>query len=283
MCAASNRLEMIDNVAKTTPQALNLGLKKSNADIRIIFGAHAVMEPDYVSQCVRILEENTDVGCVGGIIQNEYLNDRSKIIGKAMASPFGVGNVRFRTGGKDGHVDTVAFGAYRKEVFDDVGYFDEDLVRNQDDEFNYRVTQGGFGIYYSEKIRSKYFVRSSLQKLWKQYDQYGYWKVFVNRKHGVVTTLRQLAPPLFVGGLIVGAVAIFIAPVMIVPYTIAILLYLTMALFFALREESSLLAIELVVVFAILHGAYGIGYLRGIVHFLILGRMPSQKSQVSTR
>ena len=97
-----------------------------------------------------------------------------------MSSVFGVGNAHFRTGGKSGHVDTVAFGAYRREVFERVGFFDEELARNQDDEFNYRVVQGGFKIFLDPAIQSDYFVRGSISKLYKQYDQYGYWKVFVN-------------------------------------------------------------------------------------------------------
>jgi GT2 family glycosyltransferase len=121
-----------------------------------------------------------------------------------MSSVFGVGNAHFRTGGKSGCVDTVAFGAYRREVFERVGFFDEELARNQDDEFNYRVVQGGFKIFLDPAIQSDYFVRGSISKLYKQYDQYGYWKVFVNKKHGAVTTLRQLAPPLWVLFLLMG-------------------------------------------------------------------------------
>ena len=91
---------------------------------------------------------------------------------------------------------------FKKEVFEKVGYFDEELVRNQDDEFNFRVIKGGFKIYLTQKIRSKYYVRGSFNKLYRQYYQYGYWKVFVNQKHGEVTSIRQLIPPAFVAFLL---------------------------------------------------------------------------------
>ena len=178
----NNQVILLDNLKQTTPFALNIALKKSTADIKIIFGAHATADPNFIIENVRAFENASDIGCTGGVIENVYENHTSKIIGLAMSSPFGVGNAHFRTGTKDGFVDTVAFGAYKKEVFEKVGYFDESLTRNQDDEFNFRVLKNGFRIYLSNKIYSKYYVRGAFDKLFKQYFQYGYWKVFVNKK-----------------------------------------------------------------------------------------------------
>ncbi|MGD1848124.1 MAG: glycosyltransferase family 2 protein, partial [Salibacteraceae bacterium] len=191
-------VKLVDNPYRTTPYALNLGIREVNSDVAIILGGHAELAPDYLRECVLQLKAHPEVGCIGGIIDNVAENTTAAIVSKAMASSFGVGNAHFRTGGKEGYVDTVAFGAYRREVFEKVGYFDEDLTRNQDDEFNYRVLKGGFKIWLSSKIRSKYYVRASFKKLFRQYFQYGYWKVFVNRKHQAVTSIRQLVPLGFV-------------------------------------------------------------------------------------
>ena len=197
-------IELIDNTHRTTPQALNLGLRKEGYDIRFILGAHSTVDKQYISNSVRCFDKDPDIGCVGGIIENAYEDRISEYIGAAMSSPFGVGNAHFRTGSQSRFVDTVAFGAYKKEVFDKVGFFDETLVRNQDDEFNYRLLRGGFKIWLDAGIHSKYYVRASRKKLFKQYYQYGYWKVFVNKKFKRITTVRQLVPMLFVAYLVIG-------------------------------------------------------------------------------
>jgi GT2 family glycosyltransferase len=103
----------------------------------MILGAHASLPNDYIEKCIQTFIENPEADCVGGIIINEYQDATSQAIGCAMSSSFGVGNAHFRTGNKNGFVDTVAFGMYRKEVFEKIGYFREELIRNQDDEFNF--------------------------------------------------------------------------------------------------------------------------------------------------
>lgn len=132
-------LNIIDNPDKITPIALNIGIKKSKGDYIAILGAHAEVESTYFYKALQELNSNHEISCIGGLIKNIYEDNKSRGIGLAMSSPFGVGNAYFRTGKKSGFVDTVAFGIYRKEVFDTVGYFDESLARNQDDEFNFRV------------------------------------------------------------------------------------------------------------------------------------------------
>jgi hypothetical protein len=212
-------------------------------------------------------------------------NATSEIIAAAMSSPFGVGNAHFRTGTKEGYVDTLAFGAYKKEVFEKVGYFDEELVRNQDDEFNFRVIKGGFKIYLSQKIRSKYYVRASYSKLYRQYFQYGYWKVFVNQKHGAVTSGRQLIPPLFVAGFILGVAGSLISPEINLLWGAAMCLYILSACLFAARMVGFNISkiIKVAATFFILHFSYGSGYLKGVLNFLILKKKPEKKHESLSR
>jgi cellulose synthase/poly-beta-1,6-N-acetylglucosamine synthase-like glycosyltransferase len=278
-------IKLVDNVRRTTPYALNIGLEPLDYDIGIILGAHAVVDKEFVRHNARVLQEHPEVGCAGGIITNVHENELSRVISNAMSSPFGVGNAYFRTGGKSGYVDTVAFGAYRREVFEKIGFFDEDLVRNQDDEFNYRVTKAGFKIYLDPKIESQYYVRGSFSKLYKQYFQYGYWKVFVNRKHATITTLRQLAPPLWMLFVSVGWVGFFIHPFLGYAYVGMILIYLTLAKFTAIRTAGWQIPMifKLVACYMILHASYGWGYLKGMFHFYILRRNPTEGSQQLTR
>jgi len=201
-----------------------------------------------------------------------------------MSSVFGVGSAHFRTGTKEGFVDTVAFGAYKQVVFDTIGYFDEELVRNQDDEFNYRVIKHGFKIYLSRSIRSKYYVRARFKKLFKQYYQYGYWKVYVNTKHKTVTTTRQIIPALFVSYIIFCFFTLLIKPLLSFYLSLVFLLYLGLATFSAWRIANNLGKIPLIVYsFFILHLSYGIGYIEGVFNFLIIRKKPSKRYKKSSR
>lgn len=272
---------LLNNTKQTTPFALNLGLKKSEADIKIILGAHAEVDTNFISENVKTFEIDNKIGCVGGIIKNVYENNTSKIIGLAMSSPFGVGNAHFRTGSKDGYVDTVAFGAYKKEVFEKAGYFDESLTRNQDDEFNYRIINSRFKIYLNKAIKSKYYVRGSYDKLFRQYYQYGYWKVFVGKKHKAITSIRQLIPLFFVLFLIIGGTLSFIHSYLLILFLGGLVIYLVTAFLTAFPLKSN--PFKIVYCFIILHTSYGLGYLMGILDFLILNKTTVKKSTSLTR
>lgn len=284
-------VHLLDNEKRTTPYALNLGIKAAKGfDVLIILGAHAKIASDYIQLCVDNLKKDATAGCVGGLLESVNEDSASETIAFAMSSSFGVGNAHFRTGTKEGYVDTVAFGAYRKEVFDKIGLFDEALTRNQDDEFNFRVTKAGFKIVLDPRIRCKYYVRADYGKLFRQYYQYGLWKVYVNRKHKAVTSLRQLVPPVFVLFLF----SIFLVPffAFFTPYgSVSALvwiagftLYKINAFFAAVKQKARPLQIPGVIFsFFLLHTGYGLGYLHGIVKFIFLRRQPGHNESRLSR
>jgi cellulose synthase/poly-beta-1,6-N-acetylglucosamine synthase-like glycosyltransferase len=277
-------IELIDNKKQTTPFALNLGLRASNCAIKIILGAHAEIDKDFIKNNISVLNDYPEVGCAGGIIENVYENESAKTIGQAMSSSFGVGNAHFRTGNKNGFVDTVAFGAYRAEVFEKIGYFDEDLIRNQDDEFNFRLLKNGFKIYLNSNIKSKYYVRASFSKLYKQYYQYGYWKVYVNKKHKAVTSIRQLVPLFFVLFLFLGFTLSFLHWILGILFSLGVLAYMVLAIVFASQKSNSFKKmIGITYTFFLLHFSYGLGYLVGIFDFIALNKGPRNSSQKLTR
>lgn len=277
-------IHLLNNENETTPYALNLGIKNSDADIIIILGAHAEIYPDYIKQCIVCFKEDSSIGCAGGIIENIYENETAEKISIAMSSSFGVGNSYFRTGARSGYVDTVAFGAYKREVFVSAGMFDTDLTRNQDDEFNFRVLKTGYKIFLSEKIKSKYYVRSSFQKLFRQYFQYGFWKVFVNRKHKTITTFRQLAPVCLLLFLFLGIVISLIWTLFLKVYLLVLILYLLLVIFFATLNSKKIDLIPGVAFsFVILHISYGAGYAYGCLYFLIFNKKTSNKLSDLTR
>lgn len=277
-------IAVLTNERQTTQYALNMGIEKSRNDVVFILGAHSELADNFFSTCNQILQEHADIMCVGGVLRNICEDGSSTIIAEAMSSPFGVGNAHFRTGVKDGEVDTVAFGCYRREVFKQIGLFDERLGRNQDDEFNYRLVKNRLKIWLTNQTYVKYYVRTSYKKLSRQYYQYGYWKVFVNKEHKTITTIRQLVPLLFVLFLITGAIASLIIPVLFIGYAAIIGLYLLMALIFAFKQQGGIkAAIGIVVAFLVLHISYGWGYLIGIIDFLLLRKQPSAKKYQLTR
>lgn len=282
--AAHPWITLVDNPARTTPQAMNLGLRPPGYDVGIILGAHAAVAPDFITCNIAALRAHPDAGCAGGVIENVYLDASSRRIGAAMGHPIGVGTAHFRTGLKEGYVDTVAFGAYRREVFERVGYFDERLVRNQDDEFNYRVVKAGFRIWLSTAIKSRYYVRGSYGKLFRQYRQYGYWKVYVNRMHRTVTTWRQVVPALFVAGAIGGAIIALFIPKLWIIWAAAMAMYVLLAMAGAVHAAKRAADIPGVLfAFFVLHSSYGIGYLQGLADILLLRKQPVARGGALTR
>lgn len=192
----------------------------------------------------------------------------ARAIAMAISHPFGVGNAYFRIGTREPRwVDTVPYGCYRKAVFDRIGVFDEELIRNQDDEFNYRLIQSGGKILLVPAIKIDYFARTALIEVWRMYWQYGVYKPVAIRKLGAVMTVRQVVPAAFVTALALSAV---LAPVSAL--ALYALIAITGCYTFANLLASALLArrfgIKLVpacaTVFAAIHCAYGAGFLWGI-------------------
>lgn len=262
------QIKLVINEKRMAPSAMNLGIKASEGEIIVIFGAHAYMDKEYIKLCVKKLN-NTDITCVGGRIINISENSRAQAISFSMGSPFGVGNALFRFSEKEQLVDTVAFGAYKKSIFDEIGYFDEELVRNQDDELNFRITKNGNKILLAPDIISHYYTRGSFSKLWTQYFQYGFWKVRVIQKHKKPAAIRHLIPMLFVTSLIVGTALSPFSKIGRYLFLTEILLYLTSAIIFSLKASKGKFKYvpQMIVSFCILHLSYGIGFLEGLVVF----------------
>lgn len=287
-------IRWVDNPPKTTPYALNAGIGTARGELVAILGAHAEVSKDWLLRNVRAMQAHPESGCVGGVVEQVHGTSTSQRIGAAMSTPFGVGDARFRTGGAAGHVDTVAFGTYRKEVFQEIGLFDVALTRNQDDEFNFRLVNSGWRIWFDPRIRSQYHVRSTYRNLIRQYFQYGYWKVFVNQKHRTVTTWRQVVPAAYLLILTIAALcwameylgqwhpmwngfgaSIFMS---------ALFLWLVVGTGSAIASAASYRDVMGVLrAYAMIHVGYGVGYWKGIFDFLICRRQPASALSDLTR
>ena len=277
-------LQLIDNKKQLTPYAFNLGLRSDTADYYQIVGARHIISTNYLSKSLDVLIDNSDNWCVGGKIINAYTNSTSEIISRAMSTSFGMGLGNFRTLEKSGYTDTVTSPMYPSWVFEKIGYFDEELVRNQDDDFNFRVTKAGGKIWLETSISLKYYVRANFQGLFSQFYQYGYWKVYVNKKHKAITTVRQLAPPLF--ALMVICYPLFLLKVNVLTVVMSLLLCMYSVLLFLFSYKTSTKSKEffpLLRTFVTLHMSYGLGYLLGLIHFFLFNKKPSEKQKQLSR
>lgn len=262
-------VRLLRNPKHNTATGMNIGIREAKGDIVMVVSAHAEYGEQYISRCVETLLR-VGADCVGGPITTLPGADTpvARAIALAMSSPFGVGTAKFRTSQHLGFVDTVAFGAYRREIFQEVGLFDEKLIRNQDAELNYRILKAGGKIFMDPGIRSAYCARETLAKLWRQYFQYGYWKLRVILKHGRPGSWRQLVPALFASALIgLPAVAIF-SSVAFKLWALMVTAYLGLCLALSLRaiwNRGWSVALALPVAFFFLHISYGIGFLWGML------------------
>lgn len=195
-CDRHPELQFIDNPAKIVSTGLNAAIRAARGEIIIRMDAHTDYAPDYCSLCLETLE-STGADNVGGPARTNATGKYARAVAAAYHSPFCTG-ARFHDVNYEGWVDTVTYGCWRKSTFDRIGLFDEGLVRNQDDELNLRLVRAGGKIWQNPRIMSWYSARTTLSGVFRQYFQYGFWKVAVIRKHKIPGSWRHAVPVLFV-------------------------------------------------------------------------------------
>jgi glycosyltransferase involved in cell wall biosynthesis len=284
--ARDSRIRLLDNPRQIVPTGLNEGIRQARGDFVAIISAHAQYASDYLSECLRIQRE-TGADNVGGPAQAAGRTPRQQAIALAFNSPYSSGGARWHDLDFAGEVDTTSTGFYRRSKLMELGLYDEELVRNQDDELNLRLTRAGGRIYQSPTIRYRYFPRDSLSRLYRQYFQYGYWKVRVIQKHRLPASIRHLVP---VAAVLLGvalALAGFWSAKAWATLGVLAALYLGGILIVTLgicrRQRSWRLAPGLAAAFICCHSGYGFGFLLGIVDFVVLRRRGRQGLGVLTR
>jgi glycosyltransferase involved in cell wall biosynthesis len=266
---------VIDNPSRIVSTGLNIALRQVTGQIIIRVDGHCIIASDYVRRCVEHIQHD-GVDGVGGPMRTIGETPVSQAIAIGMSSLFGVGDSAFRViSGKSMLTDTIPFPAYTHQIIDRVGLYDEELVRNQDDEYNYRIREMGGKILLSADVHSTYYGRSSLLGLWRQYFQYGYWKVRVLQKHPHQMSLRQFVPPVFVIILLLSvllAISIFFhfSPQILIVSTLIPIFYFIVNLLASVWTASTrgwkhLFLLPLI--FFILHASYGYGFLIGFIKF----------------
>jgi succinoglycan biosynthesis protein ExoA len=263
-------LRLIDNPGRIVPTGLNAAIAQARGEMLVRVDGHCEVAPDYARRCVEHLL-NDGVEAVGGPLDTVGGTYVARVIAAAMSSTFGVGDSAFRTVSDQTMLtDTVAFPAYTRAAVESAGHFDEELVRNQDDEYNYRLRRLGARILLAADVSSKYYSRGSLRSLWRQYFQYGYWKVRVMQKHPRQMRPRQFVPVAFVLALLASLALLPFSfagawPLLLVagPYLVAN----SIASVLVARRTSWRLLPLLPLAFAILHLSFGLGFLVGLIKF----------------
>lgn len=186
-------LKIMDNPEKIVSTAANRAIRAARGDIIVRMDVHTRYAPDYVRSSVQALHE-TGAGNVGGPALTDVNGYVAEAIAHAFHSPFASGGAKYRDPSYEGPVASVPYGCFHKSTLESVGLYDEDLVCGQDVELNFRITSAGRMVWQSPKIVSWYTPRASFTKLFRQYFQYGFWKIGILRKHRRVLAWRSLAP-----------------------------------------------------------------------------------------
>jgi glycosyltransferase involved in cell wall biosynthesis len=272
-------ITLIENLKRTTPAALNAAIRSASGSVVVRMDAHVLYPSDYIRRLVDALEE-TGADNVGGVLQTipADTTPAARAIAIGLSHPFGVGNSHFRTGAPERReVDTVPFGCYRREVFERIGLFDEELIRNQDDELNFRLIRHGGRVLLVPEVSCRYFARRSFRHLSRMYYQYGYFKPLVARKVGRVMTVRQLVPSILLTALIGSGGLSPWVPGAGAGFACIAALYggfvLACSAFAAGADVRC--GVALTAVFPILHFSYGFGFLRGVYDHFLTGGLPA--------
>jgi glycosyltransferase involved in cell wall biosynthesis len=289
---APGRLRLIDNPDRIVPTGLNAAIEVATGEVIVRVDGHCEIAPDYIRRAVDRLSRD-GVECVGGRLDTIGETPRARVVAAAMSASFGVGGSAFRSGGAMSSLtDTVAFPAITRAALQRAGPFDEELIRNQDDEYSYRLRRLGGRILLANDLHATYYSRATLRGLWRQCRQYGYWKVRVLQKHPWQMRLRQAVPALFVASLGISLGLIFLTTsraAMLLP-ALMLVSYFTAAITASWRAARRSargwreLLPWLPLTFATMHVAYGIGSLVGLVAFWRRwGRIGHEEVQVHAR
>ena len=261
-------IHIYNNPKKIVPHAMNIGIKHAMGKYIIRLDAHADYNYDYIDKCVYYLE-HTDADNVGGIARTKSNGFIGDAIAMMLSSKFGVGNSQFRINGSSGYVDTVPFGAFRREVFERLGGYDERLIRNQDNEMNYRIRKNGGKIFLSQEIQFTYYCRDTILGLVDMAIKNGKWNIITTYLCPGSMGIRHFIPLVFLMSLCLFIPLAFLSNLFLYLLGLELLLYFGLGFIFAVKATIKVQYILLIIVlFPVFHLSYGYGSLIGILNLV---------------
>ena len=282
-------VKLIVNPERVVPFALNYAIKCATGEIIVRLDAHSKYPINYVSRLVTELQK-TGADNVGGVWKTTPANTGVVATGIALATshPLGIGDAKYRLENKEiVEVDTVPFGCFPKDVFERIGLFDTDLIRNQDDEFNGRIIKNGGKIFLIPDLEIEYYARATISTMMKMFYQYGLFKPLVNVKLGSAATMRQFVPPLFLLFLLMGLILPLFPTSMIWLWTGSLIFYIVLCVLVGIKiavnaKRTSLLLI-VPILFPLIHVSYGWGYIKGFIKLHIFKQKPGGQNFSTSR
>ena len=263
-------IKLITNPHKTAPQAFNLGINASSGEYILIIGAHAEYPKDYISKLLKH-HKTLDADNIGGVLITDVKNHNKKSdsIIAVLSNKFGVGDASFRTGTKEIiSVDTVAYGCYKRQVFEDFGLFNEKLIRNQDIEYNKRLIKANRKIYLVPDVECKYFARETFRSISKNNFQNGLWNILTvyYTKNFESLSIRHFIPLIFVLSIALPLLLSTLWWPFAIISGISALLYSFLILIISIINRTNKTSIIYIIwSFIVLHFSYGFGSLVGII------------------
>jgi len=276
--ANGGKVRLIDNPKRHQVYGYNLALRAARGSIVCLIGGHASFPSDYLARCMAV-KRRTGAANVGGVIRHQGNGAIGEAIALAMTSPIGVGDAKFRHAKREQPCDSVMGLFCDRRIFEEIGYFNETSIVNQDGEFNYRLRAAGYTVLVSPEIECTYFVRPSIARLGRQYYRYGFYRRWTEVQHPGSVPWRVYAPPLLLAAL-AGSAALtatghyaagFTVPLL---YAIALIAAATDGL-----RRSKKLAVALLEPLAVatMHLSFGAGW----IHGLLVHRKPSAVGDAS--
>lgn len=253
-------VKLIQNEDRYQCYALNLGIREARGRYIVRVDAHSTYPEGYVRKLVELLE-STGAANVGGVMYPKGNSPVQEAVALAMQHPVGVGNAKFHLGDYKGYVDTVYLGAFRKEIFQTVGEYDINCRTNEDAELNIRILKTGGKIYLDSSIRVEYRPRDTFGKLARQYFMYGRGRAYTTLKHHCITSLRQLAAPALVFGLLGSFLMGWVHPGFFLPWLLYIFSIFAVAFFtFRGRDIPFRTRLRMGIAFMFMHVPWGAGF-----------------------
>lgn len=257
-------IRLYNNPKKILASGWNIGIREARGTYVVRIDAHAKASPEFLLESMKTMLR-IDASCVGGRLETKTLSGNNDTISKILSSPFGVGNSSFRVSNSEGYVDTAVYGLYKKEIFEEIGYFSEKYVRNQDLQMHSRIKRSGGNFYFNPNIRCEYYTRNTTKKMIKQAFQNGLWNMVLLKEDRTALSLRHLVPFIFVLFLLFTIISVFFFRYISLMCLSVLVLYFVLGFVFGIKSGAKRIeALKMSILFFLLHVSYGTGYFWGL-------------------